>query len=124
MPREHRPAKSLRVLLAPPDPALALRLGLQPDIEVVASALARPAVALVEDLAEVAAVHGEDPQCPVLLLTGSARPGLLDAARAAGAAGVIPRDLPDESLAEAIRRASMGETVIDPAFTRPDPTGV
>ncbi|MER5733784.1 DNA-binding response regulator [Streptomyces sp. NPDC002138] len=116
MPREYRTAKSLRVLLVPPDPALALRLGLQPDIEVVAGATARPAVALVETPGAVASVHGEDPECRVLVVTGSAHPGLLDAALAAGAAGVILRDLPIEDLADSLRRASMGETVIDPAL--------
>ncbi|MFD7033447.1 DNA-binding response regulator [Streptomyces sp. NPDC059917] len=116
MPREHRPTKSLRVLLVPPDPALALRLGLQPDIEVVADAMARPAVALVEDPEAVAAVHEDDPECAVLVVTGSAHPGLLDATLTAGAAGLVPRDLPIEALADAIRRASTGETVIDPAL--------
>ncbi|MFD9359984.1 DNA-binding response regulator, partial [Streptomyces sp. NPDC060031] len=54
MPVTHRPTRSLRVLLAFPDAAaLALRLGFQPDIEVVADALARPAVALVEELPAV-----------------------------------------------------------------------
>ncbi|MET9698747.1 DNA-binding response regulator [Streptomyces sp. NPDC006529] len=121
MPREHRTAKSLRVLLVPADPALALRLGLRPDIEVVSSTTARPAVALVDTPDAVAAVHEEDPECRVLVVTGSARPGLLDAALAAGAAGLIPRDLPDESLAEALRRTATGETVIDPALRNPTP---
>ncbi|MFK0045571.1 DNA-binding response regulator [Streptomyces sp. NPDC090741] len=119
MPVNHRPARSLRVLLFPPDPALALRLGLQPDIEVVASALARPAVALVEELASVTALLAEDPECRVLVLTGSAHPGLRDAALAAGAAGLVLRDGPLEDLAESIRRASRGETVIDPSLSDP-----
>ncbi|MET9318663.1 DNA-binding response regulator [Streptomyces sp. NPDC003038] len=116
MPVYHRPARSLRVLLVPPDPALALRLGLQPDIEVVASPLFRPAVALVEEVASVEVVLADDPECRVLVLTGSAHPGLLDAALAAGAAGLILRDGPIEDLADSIRRASRGETVIDPAL--------
>ncbi|MEV0409696.1 DNA-binding response regulator [Streptomyces sp. NPDC050448] len=119
MPVYHRPAKSLRVLLFPPDAALAVRLGLQPDIEVVASALARPAVALVEELASVTALLAEDPECRVLVLTGSAHPGLRDEALAAGAAGLVLRDGPLEDLAESIRRASRGETVIDPSLSGP-----
>ncbi|MEU9378649.1 DNA-binding response regulator [Streptomyces sp. NPDC048255] len=120
MPVDHRQNRSLRVLLDPPNPALALRLGLQPDIEVVRDTLARPAVALVEEPGSVAALLADDPECRVLVLTGSARPGLLDAALAAGAAGVILRDDPIEDLASAIHRASRGETVIDPSF-RPGP---
>ncbi|MEU7553849.1 DNA-binding response regulator [Streptomyces sp. NPDC044571] len=117
MPVYHRPARSLRVLLSPPNAALALRLGLQPDIEVVASALARPAVALVEELTSVTGLLADDPECRVLVLTGSAHPGLRDAVLAAGAAGLVLRDGPLEDLADAIRRASRGETVIDPSLT-------
>ncbi|MFB7467177.1 DNA-binding response regulator [Streptomyces sp. NPDC056224] len=116
MPVEHRQARALRVLLDPPNPALALQLGLQPDIEVVRDALARPAVALVEEARSVAALLAEDPECRVLVLTGSAHPGLLPAVLAAGAAGLVLRDGPVEDLAAAIRRASTGETVIDPAL--------
>ncbi|WP_328930256.1 DNA-binding response regulator [Streptomyces sp. NBC_00190] len=119
MPVEHRPARALRVLLDPPNPALALQLGLQPDIEVVRDTLARPAVALVEEAGAVPGLLAEDPECRVLVLAGSARPGLLPAALAAGAAGLVLRDGPVEDLADAIRRASMGETVIDPALGAP-----
>ncbi|ROQ98265.1 two-component system response regulator DesR [Streptomyces sp. 2132.2] len=119
MPVYHRAARSLRVLLVPPDPALALRLELQPDIEVVASTLERPAAALVEELASVTALLEEDPECRVLLLTGSAHPGLLDAALATGAAGLVLRDGPVEELAESLRAASRGETVVDPALEVP-----
>lgn len=115
----HRPARSLRVLLDPPDPALALRLGLQLDIEVVSSAMARPAVALVEDADSVSTLLAEDPECRVLVMTGSAHPGLAAAVLAAGAAGLVLRDGPIEELADAIRRASMGETVVDPALDTP-----
>lgn len=116
MPVNHRPARSLRVLLDPPNPALALRLGLQPDIEVVRDLTARPAVALVEEPAAVAPLLADVPECRVLVLTGWARPGLREAALAAGAAGLVLRDGPDADLADAIRRASTGETVIDPAL--------
>ncbi|MFG2750410.1 DNA-binding response regulator [Streptomyces xanthophaeus] len=116
MPVDHRPARSLRVLLEPANPALALQLGLQPDIEVVRDAMARPAVAVVEEPVAVAAVLADDPECAVLVLTGSARPGLLDAVLAAGAAGLVLRDGPIDDLADAIRRASRGETVIDPSL--------
>lgn len=119
MPVAHRPARSLRVLLHPPNPALAIQLGLQPDIEVVRDQLARPAVALVEEVTSVGELLAEDPECRVLVLTGSAHPGLAAAALAAGAAGLVLRDGPLEDLADALRRASRGETVIDPALTGP-----
>ncbi len=116
MPVDHRAARALRVLLEPPNPALALQLGLQPDIEVVRDPMARPAVALVEELEAVTALLADDPECRVLVLTGSAHPGLAEAALAAGAAGLVLRDGPVEELADSIRRASMGETVVDPAL--------
>lgn len=119
MPVSQRPARSLRVLLDPPNPALAVLLGLQPDIEVVASPLARPAVALTESVDRVPALLAEDPECRILVLTGSAHPGLPEAALAAGAAGLVLRDGPVEDLADGIRRASRGESVVDPALEAP-----
>ncbi|MFJ3923934.1 DNA-binding response regulator [Streptomyces sp. NPDC090022] len=116
MPREHRTAKALRVLLVPPDPALAVLLGLQPDIEVVPTPVQRPHVALVDSVAAVADVADQAPECRTLLLAGSAHPGLWDTARAVGAAGLVLRDGPVEDLADAVRRASMGDTVVDPAL--------
>ncbi|NXY98521.1 response regulator transcription factor [Streptomyces sp. BR123] len=115
-PRSHRPPHSLRVLLWPPDPALAVLLGLQPDIEVVSSPLERPAVAVVDDVPAVAEVMADDPECRVLVTTGSAHPGLLDAVLASGASGLVLRDGPPDDLADAIRRAAQGETVVDPAL--------
>ncbi|MFI5766277.1 MULTISPECIES: response regulator [unclassified Streptomyces] len=119
MPVSQRPARSLRVLLDPPNPALAVLLGLQPDIEVVASPLSRPAVALTESVDRVPALLAEDPECRILVLTGSAHPGLAEAALAAGAAGLILRDGPVEDLADSVRRASRGESVVDPALETP-----
>ncbi|WP_329390983.1 DNA-binding response regulator [Streptomyces sp. NBC_01351] len=116
MPVDHRQTRALRVLLDPPNPPLALQLGLQPDIEVVRDLTARPVVALVEEVATAAALLAEDPECRVLVLTGSAHPGLPEAVLAAGAAGLVLRDGPVEDLADSIRRASMGETVIDPSL--------
>lgn len=119
MPVSQRPARSLRVLLDPPNPALAVLLGLQPDIEVVTSALARPAVALTESVERVPELLADDPECRILVLTGSAHPGLPEAALGAGAAGLVLRDGPVEDLADGIRRASRGESVVDPALEAP-----
>ncbi|MGW6013746.1 response regulator [Streptomyces sp. NPDC055210] len=138
MPRDHRPAKSIRVLLAEDQGmmrgALALLLGLEPDIEVVAQvgtgdAIAgaalesRPDVALLDielpgisGLDAAALLRDETPDCRVLILTTFGRPGYLRRAMEAGAAGFLVKDGPVEELAQAIRRVLTGETVIDPAL--------
>jgi two-component system response regulator DesR len=138
MPREHRPAKSIRVLLAEDQgmmrSALALLLDMEADLDVVArvatgdavldAALTyRPDVALLDielpgmsGLDAAAELRDEAPDCRVLILTTSARPGHLRRAMEAGAAGFLVKDGPVEELAEAIRRVLTGETVVDPAL--------
>lgn len=138
MPQDHRPAKSVRVLLAEDQGmmrgALALLLGMEPDIDVVArvgrgdeivdaALLSRPDVALLDielpgrsGLDAAADLHDEVPDCRVLILTTFGRPGHLRRAMEAGAAGFLVKDGPVEELAEAIRKALRGETVIDPAL--------
>ncbi|MER5741134.1 MULTISPECIES: response regulator transcription factor [unclassified Streptomyces] len=138
MPRDHRPAKSVRVLLAEDQGmmrgALALLLGMEPDIEVVAQVgrgdeiveralLARPDVALLDielpgrsGLDAAAELRDEVPDCRVLILTTFGRPGYLRRAMEAGAAGFLVKDGPVEELAEAVRKVLRGETVIDPAL--------
>ncbi|MEU8790345.1 response regulator transcription factor [Streptomyces sp. NPDC048643] len=138
MPRDHRPAKSIRVLLAEDQGmmrgALALLLGMEADIEVVAQVSAgdeivdtalvsRPDVALLDielpgmsGLEAAAALREEAPDCRVLILTTFGRPGYLRRAMEAGAAGFLVKDGPVEELAQAVRRVLTGETVIDPAL--------
>ncbi|WP_030754895.1 response regulator transcription factor [Streptomyces griseus] len=138
MPQDHRPAKSVRVLLAEDQGmmrgALALLLGLEPDIEVVAQVgrgdeiveralVARPDVALLDielpgrsGLDAAAELRDEVPDCRVLILTTFGRPGYLRRAMEAGAAGFLVKDGPVEELAEAVRKVLRGETVIDPAL--------
>ncbi|MFE5046712.1 response regulator [Streptomyces sp. NPDC056637] len=138
MPRDHRPAKSVRVLLAEDQGmmrgALALLLGLEEDIEVVAqvgrgdaiveAALeTRPDVALLDielpgrsGLEAAADLREQCPDCRVLILTTFGRPGYLRRAMEAGAAGFLVKDGPVEDLAEAVRRVLRGETVIDSAL--------
>ncbi|MDT0435088.1 MULTISPECIES: response regulator transcription factor [Streptomyces] len=138
MPREHRPRGNVRVLLAEDQGmmrgALALLLGMEPDIEVVArlgrgdtivdAALThRPDVALLDielpglsGLDAAALLRDEVPECRVLILTTFGRPGYLRRAMEAGAAGFLVKDGPVEELAAAIRRVLTGETVIDPAL--------
>ncbi|MFJ5778698.1 response regulator [Streptomyces sp. NPDC093094] len=138
MPSEHRPSRSIRVLLAEDQGmlrgALALLLGMEPDIEVVAQVeagdkivdmalLHRPDVALLDielpglsGLEAAAALREEAPDCRVLILTTFGRPGYLRRAMEAGAAGFLVKDGPVEELAAAIRRVLTGETVVDPAL--------
>ncbi|MEU2503624.1 response regulator transcription factor [Streptomyces sp. NPDC007863] len=138
MPRDHRPGKSIRVLLAEDQGmmrgALALLLGMEADIEVVAQVgrgdeiveralVARPDVALLDielpgrsGLDAAAELRDEVPDCRVLILTTFGRPGYLRRAMEAGAAGFLVKDGPVEELAEAIRAVLRGETVVDPAL--------
>ncbi|UUU37244.1 response regulator transcription factor [Streptomyces sp. CA-210063] len=138
MPRDHRPAKSIRVLLAEDQGmmrgALALLLGMEADIQVVAQVGAgdaivdaalihRPDVALLDielpgmsGLDAAAELRGQVPDCRVLILTTFGRPGYLRRAMDAGAAGFLVKDGPVEELAQAIRRVLTGETVVDPAL--------
>ena len=114
--------------------ALAVLLGLEPDIEVVAQVgrgdeivdtalTSRPDVALLD--IELPGISGLDaagelrkevPDCRVLILTTSGRPAYLRRAMEVGAAGFLVKDGPVKELAQAIRRVLTGETVIDPAL--------
>ncbi|MFG2811965.1 response regulator [Streptomyces sp. NPDC048410] len=114
--------------------ALALLLGMEDDIEVVAQVAAgdaivaaavehRPDVALLD--IELPGLSGLDaavllrervPGCRVLILTTFGRPGYLRRAMEAGAAGFLVKDGPVEELARAVRRVLAGETVVDPVL--------
>ena len=128
----------IRVLLAEDQGmmrgALALLLGMEEDIEVVAQVAAgddivhtaltsRPDVALLDielpgrsGLDAAADLREECPDCRVLILTTFGRPGYLRRAMDAGAAGFLVKDGPVEELAEAIRAVLRGEVVVDPAL--------
>jgi two-component system response regulator DesR len=114
--------------------SLTVMLGIEPDIRVVASAgngiealravgLHLPSV-LVTDI-EMPQLTGLDlaarvkelyPATRVLILTTFARPGYLRRALDAGASGYLLKDCPSTEMAEAVRRVSNGERVIDPAL--------
>ena len=114
--------------------AIALLLGMEDDIEVVATvgsgdqALAaaletRPDIALLDiempgrGGIEVAADLREKlPGCKILIVTTFARPGYLRRAMEAGARGFVAKDGPVEELAAAIRKVIAGQRVIDPAL--------
>lgn len=106
--------------------ALALLLGMEHDMEVVAQVgrgdeivdaalLARPDVALLDielpgrsGLDAAADLRAQAPDCRVLILTTFGRPGYLRRAMEAGAAGFLVKDGPVEELAEAVRSTGAG----------------
>ncbi|MDF3288419.1 response regulator transcription factor [Streptomyces silvisoli] len=135
---EQHPAKSIKVLLAEDQRmmrgALALLLGLEDDIEVVAQVSdgdaivptakeVRPDVALLDielpgrsGLDAAAELRLALPRCQVLILTTFGRPGYLRRAMEAGVSGFLVKDGPVEELAAAIRRVLAGERVVDPTL--------
>src|SRR5665213_82777 len=114
--------------------ALAALLNLEPDIEVVAevargdevvaTALAvRPDVAMLDvempgldGLAAAAALQSQLPSCRVLIVTTFGRAGYLRRAMEGGALGFVVKDAPADRLADAVRRVSRGERVVDPTL--------
>jgi two-component system response regulator DesR len=128
----------IRVLLAEDQgtvrDALATLLGLQPDIEIVATVargdevvgaavVTQPDVAVldiempgIDGLEAAAQLHERLPACKVLILTTFGRPGYLRRAMQSGAVGFLVKEAPAAQLAVAIRRAVAGERVVDPAL--------
>ncbi|GAA3252506.1 DNA-binding response regulator [Dactylosporangium siamense] len=129
---------TIRVLLAEDQGmmrgALALLLGLEPDLEVVAQVATgdqivpaaervRPDIALLDiempggdGITATAQLRRRLPGCRVLILTTFGRPGYLRRAMEAGASGFLVKDGPVEELAAAVRRIHAGERVVDPAL--------
>jgi len=132
------PGVVIRVLMADDQHlvrgALAALLNLEPDIEVVAevgrgdevvpTALAvRPDVAVLDvempgldGLAAAAALHAQLPSCHMLIVTTFGRAGYLRRAMEGGALGFVVKDAPADRLADAVRRVSRGERVVDPTL--------
>jgi two-component system response regulator DesR len=130
----------IRVLLAEDQAmmrgALAVLLGLEDDIEIVAevddgAAVVPTALAVEPDVAlldiEMPNLSGLDaarelceqlPSCRVMIVTTFSRPGYLQRAMDAGARGFLVKDGPADSLADAIRQVMTGATVIDPELAR------
>jgi two-component system response regulator DesR len=128
----------IRVLLAEDQGmmrgALALLLGLEDDIEVVAqvetgdrvlaAALeARPDVALLDiempgqdGISAATELVGEQPGTRVLILTTFGRPGYLRRALEQGASGFLLKDAPARELAAAVRAVHAGLRAVDPAL--------
>ena len=129
---------SVRVLVAEDQAmvrgALVALLSLEEDIEIVAEASrgdeavtkaleAKPDVALLDiempggdGLRAAARLKESLPSCRVIILTTFGRAGYLRRAMEGGAAGFMLKDAPPEELAAAVRRATKGERVVDPAL--------
>lgn len=128
-------ATKIRLLLADDEHlirgALEALLGLEPDIEVVASAdngvtaaaLARdhrPDICLLDlempqaDGLEAAEAILADVDCKVIIVTRHARPGVLRRALASRVSGFVPKSTPAGDLANVIREVAAGKRYIDP----------
>ncbi|MCX6467389.1 MAG: response regulator transcription factor [Pseudonocardiales bacterium] len=112
--------------------AFARLLGMEPDLDVVATAVDGPgALAAVREhdpdvlltdvempgatgLEVAARLRGS--RTRVVVVTTFARSGYLRRALDAGVAGYVLKDAPVEQLADAVRRAHAGERVVDPAL--------
>ncbi|WP_205327837.1 DNA-binding response regulator [Glycomyces sp. YM15] len=112
--------------------ALAVLLGLEDDITVIAQAdngadavtLAGsrlPDIAVLDlemppqdGLWAAARIREHHPDIKVMLVTRHARPGVLRRALAAGVSGFVPKTTPAERLAQIIRDISQGRRYIDP----------
>ncbi|MGI8882501.1 MAG: response regulator [Jatrophihabitans sp.] len=126
----------IRVLLAEDQSmmrgALAVLLGLEDDLEVVAQVSRgdeivpaatehRPDIALLDielpgmsGIEAAAHLRSALPQCGVVIVTTFGRTGYLRRALEAGARGFLVKDGPVEGLAQAIRTVAGGGTVVDP----------
>ncbi|GAA3804018.1 response regulator transcription factor [Sphaerisporangium flaviroseum] len=107
---------------------LAALLSLEDDIEVVAEVARGDLVAdaVLEHHPDVVLLDIEMPgvsglavaerlrDCRVVIVTTFGRPGYLSRALAAGVAGYVVKDAPAAELADAVRRVTSGERVIDP----------
>lgn len=116
--------------------AFARLLGLEPDLEVVATAIDGPsALAAVRRLdpdvlltdVEMPGASGLDvaaqltgSRTRVVVVTTFARSGYLRRALDAGVAGYVLKDAPIDLLAGVVRRVVAGERVIDPHLSAPD----
>lgn len=112
--------------------ALAMMLGLEDDIEVVATAASgaealvqaskhTPDVALLDlqmpdlDGIEVATrLREQNPGCACLIVTSHGRPGYLKQALAAGVHGFLPKTVSAAVLATAVREVAAGRRYVDP----------
>ncbi len=68
----------------------------------------------IDGLTVAATLATEVPACKVMIVTTFGRAGYLRRAMEAGVLGFVVKDAPAEQLADAIRRVSKGQRVVDP----------
>lgn len=68
----------------------------------------------IDGLTVAATLAAEVPACKVMIVTTFGRAGYLRRAMEAGVLGFVVKDAPAEQLADAIRRVSKGQRVVDP----------
>jgi len=126
----------IRLLLADDEnlirSALAVLLGMEEDLEVVAQARSgdealamarahRPDVAVLDlqmpgldGIAVAEALRSELPSCASVLVTSHGRPGHVKRALAAGVRGFLPKTVSAQVLADVVRSVSTGGRYVDP----------
>jgi two-component system response regulator DesR len=91
------------------DEVLEAAIRTQPDVAVLDIDLPG-----MDGISAAEAVHGEVPNCQILVLTGLSQPGHLLRALKVHVRGFILKDAPAATLAQGVRRVAAGERVIDP----------
>ncbi|MEU2249369.1 response regulator transcription factor [Streptomyces sp. NPDC019224] len=138
-PDRREAPKVIRVLLAEDQhvirTALAMLLGLEDDIDIVAEAdtgaaalskamVHRPDVAVLDidmpgemdGLDAAAHITAKVPGCRLLMLTAYGKPGHLRRALAAQVQGFVLKTAPPDELLAAVRKVAAGERVLDPSL--------
>jgi DNA-binding NarL/FixJ family response regulator len=97
------------------DEAVALAASLAPTVVVMDCAMPG-----TNGLAATRTILAQSPGTAVLMLSMHAEDTLVRQALAAGARGYVLKNALDLDLAAAVRRVAAGETVLDPALTKPE----
>ena len=97
------------------DEAIALAASLAPQVVVMDCAMPG-----TNGLAATRAILERAPDTAILMLSMHAEDTLVRQALAAGARGYVLKNALDLDLAAAIRRVAAGETVLDPALSKPE----
>ena len=97
------------------DEAIAMVAALQPRVVVMDCAMPG-----TNGLAATRTILERSPEVAILMLSMHAEDTLVRQALAAGARGYVLKNALDLDLAEAVTRVAAGETVLDPAISKPD----
>jgi len=97
------------------DEAIAMVAALQPRVVVMDCAMPG-----TNGLSATRTILERSPEVAILMLSMHAEDTLVRQALAAGARGYVLKNALDLDLAEAVTRVAAGETVLDPAISKPD----